>query len=141
MQDINDNLSEVVFDVLGLPAAMAVKGKGAEGDNLTGFDDALANPELAELTALLHRADLRRSSGAHVGSATPPPATFTTSARPRHADGTIAWGTHPACACGIVRERHVSAACAGRARARCKPAFEYSDGMGSVRRHEGPGRT
>ena len=30
MKDINDNLSEVCFDVLGLPTAMAVKGKGNE---------------------------------------------------------------------------------------------------------------
>jgi hypothetical protein len=44
IRDINNNLSEVFFDVLGLPTAMAVKGKGNEGDNLTGFDDALANP-------------------------------------------------------------------------------------------------
>ena len=53
MQDSNDNLSEVFFDVLGLPAAMAVKGKGngTEGDHLTGFDDALANPEPTQLTA------------------------------------------------------------------------------------------
>ena len=51
IQDINNNLSEVFFDVLGLPAAMAVKGKGTEGDNLTGFTDALANPERTRLTA------------------------------------------------------------------------------------------
>lgn len=50
IKDINDNLSEVFFDVLGLPTAMAVKGKGTEGDNLTGFDDDLANPELNKLT-------------------------------------------------------------------------------------------
>ena len=34
--DINDNLSDVAFDVLGPPVAVAVKGKGAEGDNLAG---------------------------------------------------------------------------------------------------------
>ena len=37
IRDINDNLSEVVFDVLGMPAAMALKGKGNEGDNLDGL--------------------------------------------------------------------------------------------------------
>ena len=31
IRDTNDNLSEVTFDALGLPAAMAVKGKGDEG--------------------------------------------------------------------------------------------------------------
>lgn len=81
MKDINDNLSEVYFDVLGLPTAMAVKGKGAEGDSLTGFTDALANPTLADLTIFsikLISMRLRRIPG----SAMPPRATFTTSARP-----------------------------------------------------------
>ncbi|MBK9492743.1 MAG: hypothetical protein IPO07_31185 [Haliscomenobacter sp.] len=34
MQDVNGNLSEVAFDILGVPAAVAVKGKNNEGDNL-----------------------------------------------------------------------------------------------------------
>jgi RHS repeat-associated protein len=38
MTDINDNVTEIAFDILGLPAAMAVKGKGTEADNLTGLD-------------------------------------------------------------------------------------------------------
>jgi hypothetical protein len=58
MKDINDNLSEVYFDILGLPTAMAVKGKGTEGDNLTGFIDALANPAFAELAKFFDQADL-----------------------------------------------------------------------------------
>jgi YD repeat-containing protein len=58
MKDINDNLYEVYFDVLGLPTAMAVKGKGTEGDSLTGFTDALANPTLANLTNFFDQADL-----------------------------------------------------------------------------------
>ncbi|MDX2423233.1 MAG: SpvB/TcaC N-terminal domain-containing protein, partial [Amphritea sp.] len=44
-KDINDNLSEVIFDILGLPTASAVKGKGDEADNLTGFTDELLNPD------------------------------------------------------------------------------------------------
>jgi RHS repeat-associated protein len=42
MTDINGNRSEIAFDALGMPVAMAVKGKPspatAEGDNLTGLD-------------------------------------------------------------------------------------------------------
>ncbi|NJK28531.1 MAG: hypothetical protein HC925_08920, partial [Coleofasciculaceae cyanobacterium SM2_3_26] len=34
VRDPNQNLSEVAFDVLGMPVAMALKGKGAEGDSL-----------------------------------------------------------------------------------------------------------
>ena len=115
MQDINDNLSEVFFDVLGLPAAMAVKGKGNEGDNLAGFDDALANPELADLTAFFTDASLRRGVRHDAGWATPPPATSTTSARHAMLDGSHHLGHTPA-----VRLRHRARdarepACAGRA--------------------------
>ena len=110
--------------------ATAVKGKGNEGDNLSGFDDALANPELTELTAFFtapaYDEDpaqrwLDHATARHVyyfGETT-------------HADGSIAWGTHPACACGILRERHVSQLAPGE-KSLLQTAFEYSDGMGSV---------
>jgi RHS repeat-associated protein len=40
MKDLNDNISEMLYDALGLPVAMAVKGKddGTEGDELSGLD-------------------------------------------------------------------------------------------------------
>src|SRR5205807_2106736 len=38
VQDINDNLTEVSFDLIGLAVATAMKGKGTEADDLTGFD-------------------------------------------------------------------------------------------------------
>src|SRR4030095_2666954 len=102
MKDINNNLSEMFFDVLGLPTAMAVKGKGTEGDNLTGFTDALANPELTNLTAFFVEKPYDAAQArAWLGNATA-----------RHVyyfgetikDGKITWATHPACACGIMRE-------------------------------------
>ncbi len=34
MKDANNNISEMLYDALGLPVAMAVKGKGTEGDEL-----------------------------------------------------------------------------------------------------------
>lgn len=39
MKDMNDNLSEVLLDELGLVKAMAVKGKGTEADDLIGLND------------------------------------------------------------------------------------------------------
>lgn len=39
MKDINDNLSEVIADELGLVKAMAVKGKGLEADDLVGLNE------------------------------------------------------------------------------------------------------
>ncbi|MGH6631094.1 MAG: hypothetical protein ACREB3_15310, partial [Burkholderiales bacterium] len=131
MKDINDNLSEVFFEVLGLPTAMAVKGKGTEGDNLTGFDDTFANPALDQLTAFFIKEKPYDEAQARdwLGNATA-----------RHVyyhgeivnpDGTITWGSHPACACGILRERHVSQLAPGE-KSLLQAAFEYSDGMGSV---------
>jgi RHS repeat-associated protein len=129
MQDINNNLSEVFFDVLGLPTAMAVKGKGNEGDNFTEFDDALANPELAELTAFFNAATfdevqarlwLRNTTARHVYH-------FGETSK---LDGSVAWGTHPSCACGILREQHVSQL--EDKQSPLQAGFEYTDGMGSV---------
>jgi len=129
MKDINDNLSEVFFDVLGLPTAMAVKGKGTEGDNLTGFTDTQANPELPKLTAFFVEKPYDETQARDwLGNATA-----------RHVyyfgetikDGKIVWGTHPACACGIVREKHVAQLEANE-KSPIQTAFEYSDGMGSV---------
>jgi YD repeat-containing protein len=130
MQDINDNLSEVFFDVLGLPTAMAVQGKGNEGDNLSGFDDALANPESTELAAFFDQADLDEAqTRIWLGNATARHVYYF--GETIHADGSIAWGTHPACACGILRERHVSELAPGE-RSLLQAGFEYSDGMGSL---------
>lgn len=39
MRDINDNISEVILDELGLVKAMALMGKGGEADNLTGISE------------------------------------------------------------------------------------------------------
>lgn len=130
LQDINGNRSEVYFDVLGLPAAMASKGKGSEGDNLSGFSDVLAHPTHAELSAFFidnpynetqARTWLGNATARHVyyfgGTHNP--------------DGSVTWGTHPACACGIVRERHVSQLGADE-QSPLQAGFEYSDGGGNV---------
>jgi len=130
LKDINDNLSEVFFDLLGMPTAMAVKGKGDEGDNLDGFTDALANPELVQLTAFFNapaydetqaRLWLGNTTARHVYHF----------GETRKADGSIAWGTHPACVCGIVREQHVSQLAPGQ-QSPIQSAFEYSDGLSNV---------
>lgn len=134
MKDFNDNLSAVYFDILGLPAAMAVKGKGSEGDNLTGFTDMLANPELADRATFFGQADLDEVQARN----------WLSNATARHIyhfgeteeilpDGktVTSWGQLPACACGIVREQHVNQLAPGT-QSPMQVAFEYSDGMGSV---------
>ncbi|HNP50792.1 MAG TPA: SpvB/TcaC N-terminal domain-containing protein [Nitrosomonas nitrosa] len=45
MRDINDNLTEIVTDELGLVKATAVMGKGDEADNLEGFSEITSPSE------------------------------------------------------------------------------------------------
>ncbi|WP_144467432.1 SpvB/TcaC N-terminal domain-containing protein [Bacillus toyonensis] len=126
MKDLNDNLSEVRFDVLGMPAAMAMMGKGAEADNLIDFDNVLLNMDLVNRQNFFVNNDytvadaenlLRGASARHMYY-------FGEVIR----DGKIVWGQHPACACGIVRERHF----VDEPDSRVQCAFEYSDGSGNV---------
>jgi hypothetical protein len=116
MQDINGNLSEVCFDTLGMPAAVAVKGKGAEGDNLEGVCTDMSEAELIDFFTGEYNPDKARD---FLGNAT---------ARHLYYFGDE---NHPACAAGLVREKHVAQLAAGES-SPLQAAFEYSDGMGNV---------
>lgn len=142
IEDINGNLSEVSFDVLGLLAATVVKGKGNEGDNLTGLTDELLNPDRdarirfftearSESETIKEYQQRQQDTANHwLGNATA-----------RHLyyfgeeeilkDGkkVIHWGKHPAAVCGIMREKHVAKLDPVKKR---QMAFEYSDGGGNV---------
>lgn len=135
MKDINDNLSEVYFDVLGLPTAMAVKGKGNEGDNLIRFDDTLASPKLDKLTKFFVEKKPYDESQARewLDNATARHVYYFGEVEEKLPDHStvIRWGQHPSCACGILREQHVSQLTPG-ARSPLQVAFDYSDGMGSI---------
>jgi len=143
MKDTNDNRSEVFFDVLGLPAAMAVKGKGKEGDNLIGFNDDLANPLLDKLTEFFvtEKPYDETQASEWLGNTTARHVYYFGEIEEKLPDGTpvirpdgkpaIRWGQNPACACGILRERHVSQLAPDQ-KSPLQTAFEYSDGMGSV---------
>jgi RHS repeat-associated protein len=130
LKDINDNLSEVVFDALGLVVAVAVMGKGTEADDLTGFTDAVMNPDPRTVAAFCTSATmdeatargwLRRASRRfvyHFGEA-------------RSVNGAVTgWAARPAAACSIQREIH--AAAPGGARSPLQVALECSDGSGGV---------
>lgn len=120
-KDINDNLTAVLFDTLGRPTAMAVKGKGDEGDHLHDFDDALLDPEASTLRRFFVDNDYDASEAVRLlGGAT---------ARYLYYFGDD--GQHPACACSILRERHVSQLTPGE-HSPVQAAFAYSDGLGSV---------
>lgn len=129
IQDPNDNLSEVAFDVLGMPAAVTVKGKGDEADSLIGFTEALLNPGSTARQAFFTGDYSEAQARTWLGDATARHLTYF--GEERRADGSMTWGVHPACACGIVRERHVRQLAAGEA-SPLQVGFEYSDGSGTV---------
>ena len=133
--DVNANHTEAYFDVLGRVIAVALEGKGSQGDDLVGYDGAVANPvlsqvlghfDLAPLTALqaLNQFGpiLGRATGRylyHFGEG-------------RDAAGNPTWLDRPAGACAIVREQHVASLSPGGPPSPLQIAFECSDGMGTV---------
>jgi RHS repeat-associated protein len=129
-KDINDNLSEVTFDALGLVVAAAVMGKGTEADDLTGFTVEVLNPDphaiatfctSATLDETAARGWLRRASRRfiyHFGEA-------------RGSNGAVmAWAVRPPAACAFAREIH--AATPGGTTSPLQVALECSDGSGGV---------
>jgi RHS repeat-associated protein len=128
IKDINENLSEVRFDVLGMPTAMAVKGKGNEGDNVDGFDAALVNPELTKLISFFTGNYEETAARGFLGNVT---ARYLYYLGEKQTATQLTYGNHPPCAAGILREKHVAQLGAGEESA-IQSAFEYSDGMGTV---------
>ncbi|HEU4834999.1 MAG TPA: RHS repeat-associated core domain-containing protein, partial [Pyrinomonadaceae bacterium] len=132
MDDINGNRSEVYFDVLGMVVATAVKGKGNEADDLIGYNDELANPDLAELLTHfdlppLTADELNQHFAPVLDSAT---TRFLYHFGEKMENGKTIWASRPSGACMIVREQHASQR--ERANNRLQVAFECSDGHGSV---------
>ena len=136
MADLNDNRFEVYFDVRGMVVASAVKGKlinGAwEGDNLDGFNDALANPTVAEIESFCTsstfneaqaRTWLRNASarfvyhfGEHVDAA-----------------GQIVWNERMPGGCAVEREQYASQVSVNPLqKTPLQVALECSDGAGNV---------
>jgi len=129
-KDLNGNLTEAYFDPLGMVAAVATKGKGAEGDNLDGFANEAVHPTPKESEAFFTGPTFDKSAAIRwLGNATS-----------RHlyhfgettdSTGHITWGQHPPAACGILPELH-AAQQARNGNSRMQVGFEYSDGMGTV---------
>jgi RHS repeat-associated protein len=123
--DANANHSEVVFDVLGLPVAAALKGKDLgggqwEGDDLSGFDFALCNPpaQVVEVFCASPVMD-ETTARAWLGRAT---------TRFVYHFGGIQgqWQRRVSGACSIVREQHQNPG------SPLQVSLECSDGLGSV---------
>lgn len=48
LKDMNDNISEVAYDIRGQVTALAYLGKGSEGDNLVGSEGTISEAEMIE---------------------------------------------------------------------------------------------
>ncbi|MDA8139695.1 MAG: SpvB/TcaC N-terminal domain-containing protein, partial [Desulfobacteraceae bacterium] len=129
IKDMNANLSEVCFDVLGMPAAMAVKGKADEGDRLEGFDESMANPGPDALIQLFTQEYQEEEARRFLGPATARYLYYF--GETRAADDVIHWNSHPSSACSILREKHQSQLPDGQ-KSPLQTSFEYSDGLAAL---------
>jgi RHS repeat-associated protein len=110
IQDINDNISQASFDILGLVVGTALLGKGTEADDLIGFV-----PDLTQAQTDAFLADPLGQGAALLQNAT---------------SRFVYDLTHvPAVAAQIQRETHAKAAAASEMPSRLRYAFEYSDGL------------
>jgi RHS repeat-associated protein len=124
LEDVNANLTEASFDALGRVIAVALEGKGAEADDLGGFDEDVANPSGAELDSIFAASPDLAAARRLLRSAS---TRFL-----YHLGGWPGnWATGPAGACTIVRERHAATLSSGE-RSPLQLAFECSDGNGVV---------
>ncbi len=125
LKDINDNISEVAFDALGLPVAMAIRGKGPGNTNESG--DILPSNYKADLA----ESDILDLFTKPYSATTAKDLLSTTTARFVYSFGKLT-GTdkHPPCAAALMREQHVKHQPSGGPD--IQAAFEYSDGSGAV---------
>ncbi|MEO0572879.1 MAG: SpvB/TcaC N-terminal domain-containing protein [Bacteroidota bacterium] len=127
MVDPNNNSSEVVFDALGMPTAMALLGKGDEGDSILDFDMGQSNPVLETLIPYFTEIYDEAISREFLGNATSRSVYYF--GERLEADGSLTFGHHPACAAGIQREKHLSQE--NGTPSPLQVGFEYSDGSGT----------
>lgn len=133
MEDANGNLTEVLFDVIGMVVALAVKGKtGDQGDNLLGLEQFdSANPPFGIISAFFNARTLGVQQAVdwllnattrfvyHLGEERDNKGKF------------LKWMARPAGACGIQREKHVNPSESG-VELKFQVSLECSDGSGNV---------
>lgn len=122
MKDINNNLSEVVSDELGLIKAVAVLGKGNEADDLIGISEITDTTESVRIGEFFQATDsVELSSGAknllkHASNCY----VYDLDAYTKHGRPTVV--------VSISREQHFQE----MANSPVQIAFEYSNGQGEV---------
>ncbi|WP_051397877.1 SpvB/TcaC N-terminal domain-containing protein [Runella limosa] len=132
MQDINDNISSVIVDELGLVKATAIEGKdtnndqqGEEADNLNGFKEHTDQTETDLIKAFFAKAkvalpnicaynDMQALAWQLLGSAS--------------ARMVYDFSAQPTVVASIIREQHANV----NVQSPLQISFEYTDGMGKV---------
>lgn len=111
--DINNNVTEVSIDIFGLVVGLAIEGKAAEADNLTGFQ-----PDLTQAQINSFLADPVTNGATLLGNAT--------------SRFVYNFATLPAVSASITRETHAQVAIASGTPSKLQYSFEYSDGLGHI---------
>lgn len=141
MRDMNDNISELLYDELGLVKAMAIEGKdrdgdekGDEADSLEGLHKYITSSDESNIMAFLSP-DKRFSYRSVEGEADADATNLLKKATARfiydfniYAAGEEKRVVRPAVSVAILREEHYS-------KNRSSPlqiSFEYSNGLGQV---------
>lgn len=129
MQDINDNISEILLDELGLPKAMALYGKGSEADDLSGLTPETLSTERYDIDNYFIEVNSEPTFSYRIE----PQAELLL----QHATARFVYdfdcyknsgGTQPPVASTIVREQHYQ----DNNNSPIQMSFEYSNGSGQV---------
>jgi RHS repeat-associated protein len=113
MKGVNDNYSEVQFDILGFVVGTALKGKGSEADDFTGFVTDLADTDVANFFS--------------------DPVTYGPNLL-QHATSRFVYdfSVTPLRVGSIIRETHYQSAVTNGIASKLQYSFAYSDGFGRV---------
>lgn len=124
MRDANDNISEVITDELGMVKAMAVFGKGAEADDLTGIDEFSSGAEAVAIAGFFNAPASDQVTALGKSLLNHASARFVYDLDVYKTSG----GTRPVVAASINREEHF----AKNPASPVQIAFEYSNGLGQI---------
>jgi RHS repeat-associated protein len=124
IMDPNDNITEALTDELGLVKALAVYGKGAEADDLTGLNEWGSAAEDLLVSDLFAAADSTQLVSDAKGLLRHASVRFIHDFHRYKTSG----GKEPSVIVTITREEHFQE----NPNSRIQLAFEYSDGLGHV---------
>lgn len=129
LRDINDNLSQVVTDELGMVKAVGILGKGAEADELSGHEEITSDAEKAAISAFFTTPQFSYAPADSNAAA------LLKNATTRYVYDFNAYQREqkPAAVASITREDHHRALAADAAKSlKLQLSFEYSNALGQV---------